>query len=139
MWKQLIGRHGLRIFSKCWIWLVTPASKPNGISILKCPVISLLIGPTALELVKIANRKSWLPNVFPGKNFSPHFEKQNGYHSRFFENHLDALNFEILQLASSKLHKRYMARKANMIVIQSSLENKMAIISHVSYHMELSL
>ena len=30
---------------------------------------------------------------------------------------LDALNLEILKLASSNLHKRYMARKASLIVI----------------------
>ena len=49
--------------------------------------------------------------------FWPHFEKQNGHHSQLFENHKDALNLEILQLASSNLHKRYIARKASLIVI----------------------
>ena len=34
-----------------------------------------------------------------------------------FERHKDALNLEILQLASSNLHKRYMARKDSLIVI----------------------
>ena len=34
-----------------------------------------------------------------------------------FENHKDALNLEILQLASSNLHKRHMARKTSLIVI----------------------
>ena len=49
----------------------------------------------------------------------PHFKKQNGHHSQLFEKHKDALNLEIrvLQLASSNLHKRYMARKATLIVI----------------------
>ena len=48
--------------------------------------------------------------------FWPHFEK-NGCHCQLFENHKDALNLEILQLASLHLHKRYMARKACLIVI----------------------
>ena len=45
------------------------------------------------------------------------FRKQNGRYSQLFENHKDALNLETLQLASSNLHKRYMARKASLIVI----------------------
>ena len=49
--------------------------------------------------------------------FWPHFEKQNGHHSQLFENHKGALNLEIFQLASSTLHKRYMARKASLILI----------------------
>ena len=48
----------------------------------------------------------------------------------FFENHKDALNLEILQLASSNLHKIYMARKVSLIVIWASFENKRA-----PYHM----
>ena len=44
-------------------------------------------------------------------------KKQNGCHRQLFENHKDALNLEMLQLASSNLHKRYMARKASLIVI----------------------
>ena len=43
--------------------------------------------------------------------------KQNGRHGQLFENHKGALNLEILQLASSNLHKRYMARKASLIAI----------------------
>ena len=35
------------------------------------------------------------------QNFGTHLEKQHGHHSRLFENHKDALNLEILQLASS--------------------------------------
>ena len=31
--------------------------------------------------------------------FWPHFEKQNGRHSKLFENHKGALNLEIFQLA----------------------------------------
>ena len=46
-----------------------------------------------------------------------HYEKQNGRHSQLFENHKVALNFEIFQLASTNLHKRYMPRKASLIVI----------------------
>ena len=34
-----------------------------------------------------------------------------------FENRKGALNLEIFQLASSNLHKSYMARKASLIVI----------------------
>ena len=49
--------------------------------------------------------------------FWPHFEKQNGCHSQLFEYHKDALNLEILLLASSNLHKRSMARKATLIAI----------------------
>ena len=47
------------------------------------------------------------------QTFCLRFEKQYGRHSNCFENHKDALNLEILQLASSNLHKRYMARKAS--------------------------
>ena len=47
----------------------------------------------------------------------PHFEKQNGRHSQLFENNKGALNLEIFQLASSNLHKGYMARKASLIAI----------------------
>ena len=49
----------------------------------------------------------------------PHFEKQNVRHSQLFQDHKDALNLKILQLASSNLHKRYMARKASLIVISA--------------------
>ena len=47
----------------------------------------------------------------------PHFEKQNGRHSQLFENHKGALNLEIFQLASSNLHKIYIAWKASLTVI----------------------
>ena len=43
----------------------------------------------------------------------PQFEKQNERQSWLF----DALNLEILQLSSSTKHKRYMARKASMLLI----------------------
>ena len=60
-------------------------------------------------------------NVYGYKNLSakfwPHFEKQNGHHSQLFKNHKVVLNLEIFQLASSNLHKRYMVRKASLIVI----------------------
>ena len=47
----------------------------------------------------------------------PHFEEQFVCHSQLFENHKGALNLEILHLASLNMHKRYMARKASLIVI----------------------
>ena len=37
--------------------------------------------------------------------------------AKLFENHKGALNLEIFQLASSNSHKRFMARKASLIVI----------------------
>ena len=49
--------------------------------------------------------------------FWPHFEKQNGHLSKLLENHKGALNLEILELASSSMHERYMAKKAILIVI----------------------
>ena len=49
--------------------------------------------------------------------FWPHFEIQNGRHSQLFKNHKVVLNLEIFQLASSNVHKRYMARKASLILI----------------------
>ena len=50
-------------------------------------------------------------------NFGLILKKQSGHHSRLFEKHKDALNLDILQHASSNLYIRYMARKANLIVI----------------------
>ena len=47
----------------------------------------------------------------------PDFEKQNGCYSQLFKNHKVVLNLEIFQLASSNLHKRYMARIASLIAI----------------------
>ena len=47
--------------------------------------------------------------------FWPHFEK-HGHYRQLFENK-GVLNLEIFQLASSNLHKSYMARKASLIVI----------------------
>ena len=83
-----------------------------------------------LQNVKTAHGKSWPASVLPEKNFGHRFEKQNDHHSRLFENQ-DAQNFEILQLTSSNLHKRYMARKASLIVTWPSFKNKMVAISHV--------
>ena len=40
-------------------------------------------------------------------------------------------DLELLQLGSSNLHKRYMARKVSLIVIWPIFENKMSVISHV--------
>ena len=51
------------------------------------------------------------------QNFGLIFEKRNGRHSQLFKNHKVVLNLEIFQLASSYLHKRYMARKASLVVI----------------------
>ena len=56
-------------------------------------------------------------NVYVSSKFWPHFEKQNSRHSQLFKNHKVVLNLEIFQLASSYLHKRYMARKDSLIVI----------------------
>ena len=42
---------------------------------------------------------------------------KKGRHSQLFKNHKVVLNLEIFQLASSYLHKRYMARKASLTVI----------------------
>ena len=55
--------------------------------------------------------------AWESKKILPHFEKQNGRHGLLFENRKDALNLEIFQLASSNLHKSYMARKPSLIVI----------------------
>ena len=51
------------------------------------------------------------------QNFGLTLKNKMAGHSRLYENHKDALNLEILQLASSSLLKRYMARKASLIVI----------------------
>ena len=51
------------------------------------------------------------------QNFGLILKKQNGRHSKLFENHKDALNLERVHLASSNFHKRYTARKASLIVI----------------------
>ena len=84
--------------------------------ILKHPYISLLISPTASEC-KNSSQDVLAYKSFACEKFWPHFEKQNGCHSQLFENHELVLYLEILQLAKSNLHKRYMARKATMIVI----------------------
>ena len=55
--------------------------------------------------------------------------KNKMVHSRLFEKHKDALNLEILQLASSNLYKRHMARKASLIVILGSFKTMLP------YHM----
>ena len=51
------------------------------------------------------------------ENFGLMLKNTNGRHSQLFEKHKDALNLEILQVASSNLHKRYVARKASLSVI----------------------
>ena len=60
-------------------------------------------------------------NVYGYENLSlqkvwPHFEKQMAA-IQLLKNRKAVLNLEIFQLASSYLHKRYMARKARLIVI----------------------
>ena len=66
--------------------------------------------------IKFTGNVLWLQKPVSA-NFWPHFDKQNGHHSQLFKNHKVVLNLEIIQLASSNLHKRYMARKASLIVI----------------------
>ena len=51
------------------------------------------------------------------QNFDLILKQQNGRHSQLFRNHKVVLNLEIFQLASSYFHKKYMARKASLIVI----------------------
>ena len=66
------------------------------------------------------------------------FEKENGRYSHCLKNYKSALNVIIFQLTSSNLHKRYMARKASLIVIWPDSKNKIATISHVLCQMGLS-
>ena len=54
-------------------------------------------------------------NVCGYKNLS--LQKFGLIFSQLFKSHKVVLNLEIFQLASSNLHKRYMARKASLIVI----------------------
>ena len=42
MWKQLIGSHGLGIFSNCWLWPLTSSSVSYGVILLQMPYISLI-------------------------------------------------------------------------------------------------
>ena len=65
---------------------LTPASRLNGVIILKRPYISLSIGARASEYKNIL----WdvlVSKCFACEQFWPHFEKQNGRHSQLFENH----------------------------------------------------
>ena len=60
----------------------------------------------------------WVLNfVAVPQHKSVHKSKQNGRHSQLFKNHQYVLKSEILQLASTDLHKMYMARKACLRVI----------------------
>ena len=70
--------------------------------------------------------------------FWPHFEKQNGRHSQLFKNSNGALNLEIFQLASSNLHKSYMAGNSSLIVILALLykQNGRHITSLISFNIE---
>ena len=61
-------------------------------------------------------------NVYGYKNLSVHnfgyiLENNIAAIAKLFENHKGALNLETFQLASSNVHKSYMARKASLIVI----------------------
>ena len=51
-------------------------------------------------------------------------QKQIARHNRLFEKHKDAQNLEILQLASSNLRKRYIARKGSLIIILAVSKTK---------------
>ena len=62
--------------------------------------------------------------------FWPQFKTQNVCHSHLFENHKDVLNLEIMQLASSNLHKRYVARKAILYLSLAYFQKRKAFISH---------
>ena len=65
--------------------------------ILKCLYISLIVAPRALE----CENSPWIVltcKCFACEKFWLHFEEPNGCHSRLFENHLDPLTLEILQL-----------------------------------------
>ena len=78
---------------------------------------------------KQSMRSPGLPNVLPVKSMGLVLKKeQNGGHCRLFENHKDAL-----KLATSNLNKRYMARKARLIVIWPSFENKMPAMFNVRW------
>ena len=96
---------------------------------LKRPYISLIIGSRASEC-KNSPWEVWPAEVLPVINFGLILKKKNGHHSQIFQNHLDALKLEILQLASANLNKRYMAREVSLIVNWPSFENKMAAISY---------
>ena len=63
---------------------LTPASRLNGVIILKHLYISLIIGDMALE----CKNNTWEVLVY--KCFWPYFEKKkkkNGRHSQLFQNH----------------------------------------------------
>ena len=69
-----------------------------------------------LQNAKRDHEKSWPVNVLTEKNFG-----------LILKNKMAAIKLEILQLGSSNLHKRYMAKKISRIVICRSFENKMAV------------
>ena len=73
----------------------------------------------------------WRANVLPGKNFGLILKNRMAAIASYFKIKDALIKLEILQLGSSNFHKIYMARKVSLIVIWSSFENKMAIISHV--------
>ena len=58
------------------------------------------------------------------QNFGLILKKQYGHHSQLFQSHTGAVNLEILQVASSNLHKRYMAVKASLIVILAQFQKQ---------------
>ena len=63
-----------------------PASRLNGVIILKRPYISLIIGARASEC-KNSQWEVLVCKCFAFDQFWPHFEKQNGSYSQLFENH----------------------------------------------------
>ena len=88
----------------------------------------MILGP---QNVKTTHGKSWPSKLFSCEQVWPHFEKCNGHHGQIgqiFKYDLDAQKLEMLQLGSSNLHKRYMARKVRMTVFCTSFKNKMAVL-----------
>ena len=93
---------------------------------------NVLISPLLLVLwlqnVTTDHEKSWPANVLPAKNFGHILKNKMAAIANYFKIIKMLYNF---QLGSSALRKRCMARKVSLIVIWSSFENKMAVISHV--------
>ena len=119
-------------FANLYIFIffyLPPAAEGRGQEIIKClPYVRLSVRLSRFCInLNISFIYEYIFTKFAGnvygyenlslKKFQPHFEKQNGRHRLLFENRKGALNLEIFQLASSNLHKSYMARKASLIVI----------------------
>ena len=65
---------------------MTPASRLNGVIILKRPYISLIIGARASEC-KNNPLEVLVCKYFACEHFWPHFENQDGHNGQLFENH----------------------------------------------------